>query len=101
MAMEQKCSVAIFHFQTTERNNHMGNIAKVSCAEVTVAISAKVNIFRLQNMNNMMLNVNKQRVREAKLPAKEGPGRFFSRQVETAPAVSVKWPATLRNLPLP
>ena len=53
----------------------------------------------LQNMNNMMLNVNKQRVREAKLPAKEGPGRFFSRQVETAPAVSVKWPATLRNLP--
>ena len=79
----------------------MGNIAKVSCAEGTVAISVKVNIFRLQNMNNMMLNMNKQRVREAKLPAKEGPGRFFSRQVETAPAVSVKWPATLRNLPLP
>ena len=79
----------------------MGNIAKVSCAEGTVAISAKVNIFRLQNMNNVMPNVNNRRVREAKLPAKEGPGRFFSRQVETAPAVSVKWPATLRNLPLP
>ena len=99
MAMEQKCSVAIFHFQTTERNNHMGNIAKVSCAEGTVAISAKVNTFRLQNMHNVMPDVNIQRVREAKLPAKEGPGRFFSRQVETAPAVSVKWPATLRNLP--
>ena len=79
----------------------MGNIAKVSCAEGTVAISAKVNTFRLQNMHNVMPDVNIRRGREAKLPAKEGPGRFFSRQVETAPAVSVKWPATLRNLPLP
>ena len=99
MAMEQKCSVAIFYFQTAERNNHMGNITKVSCTGELVAIFAKVYISRLQNMHNVMLDVNIRRVREAKLPAKEGPGRFFSRQVETAPAVSVKWPATLRNLP--
>lgn len=101
MAMEQKCSVAIFHFRTTERNNHMGNIMKIVYIGEMAVILASAKTFWLQNRHNVMPNVNNRRVREAKLPAKEGPGRFFSRQVETAPAVSVKWPATLRNLPLP
>ena len=99
MAMEQKCSVAIFHFQTGERDNHMGNVMKIAYIGGMAVILASAKTFRLQNKHNVMPNVNNRRVREAKLPAKEGPGRFFSRQVKTAKAVLVKWPATLRNLP--